>query len=261
VINGGTVAYSPYNERMYYAHRLRHLHPRLVVVSFCMNDVADPVLHWANLVSGSLQPEQLPPEAIPNPAYHEGHAMPLYRRWVQEQRGRARRILGKSELYKRAIAPLLAPGIPDTTIVAGGKKYPAYLSGEDTLGMDVLMDYDSVEWQWLRRQYDLLLDDIRQDGAEVVILVNPLRYQLMEGFPLDPARLFERYCRERKVRCLDALPALARRGGERLFFGNFGGTFDVWHYTAEGHEVVGDALAEHLTREGMIPARPRTPTP
>jgi hypothetical protein len=253
VVNGGVVAYTAYNERQFYAHHLRDLHPDLVVISFCMNDVVDPVLHWAKLVAGSFAAERLPADAIPDPAYHEAHAMPLFREERRAEASLSRRLLGRSELYRRAVAPLLAAGVPDTHVVSGGKSFPSYLTGDDTLGMDVLMDYGSPEWSWLRAQYDGMLEDMRRDGARVAILVNPLQYQLMEGYPLFPQRLFERYCQERGVPCLDLVPALREHGGEALFFGKRENEVDVWHYTSAGHVVVGEALAAFLRREGLLP--------
>jgi lysophospholipase L1-like esterase len=258
VVNAGVIAYTAYNERQFYAHHARELHPNLVVISFCLNDVVDPVLHWAKLVAGSFAMDRLTPEAIPDPAYHQDHAMPLVREWRSAQPSLSARVLGKSEFYKRAIAPLLVAGMPDAHVTSGGKTFPSYLTGEDTLGIGVLMDYESIQWKWLRRQYDGMLEDIRKDGAKVAILVNPLQYQLMEGYPLFPQRLFDRYCKERGVACLDVLPALKAHGGDKLFFGKREGEVDIWHYTPEGHAVVGEALAEFLAREGLL-AAPRTP--
>lgn len=43
VINTGvTASYSPYNERQWWLARGRELHPDLVIVSFCLNDVVNP---------------------------------------------------------------------------------------------------------------------------------------------------------------------------------------------------------------------------
>jgi hypothetical protein len=255
------MAYSPYNERQAYAHRLRDFHPHVVVISFCMNDVVDPALHWASLVAGDLAVDKLPPDAIPDMAYHREHGLPKLQQAARRKRSRLQRLLNRSALYRHGIAPLLAPGMPDTSVTADGKRYPAYLSGEDDLGMQVLMDYDSTEWVWLRAQYDAMLADIRRDGAEPFIVVNPLQYQLRDGYPLFPQRLFERYCAERKVRCLDLLPALREHGGAELFFGTYEGVIDVWHYTVKGHAVVGAALADALTREGLLVRKPTAPLP
>jgi lysophospholipase L1-like esterase len=255
VVNAGVIAYTAYNERQFYESHARELHPSLVVISFCMNDVVDPVLHWAKLVAGNFALDRLTPAAIPDPAYHQAHALPQFRKERSAEPSAFKRLLGRSELYKRAVAPLLVPGMPDTHVTSGGKTFPSYLTGEDGLGMDVLMDYESIQWVWLRQQYDAMLEAIRKDGVKVAILVNPLQYQLMEGYPLFPQRLFDRYCKEHGVACLDVLPALKAHGGEKLFFGKRDGEVDIWHYTPEGHAVVGEALAEFLAREGLLPPR------
>jgi hypothetical protein len=257
VMNGGVIAYSPFNEREYYAHRLRDFHPELVVISFCMNDVVDPTLHWAKAVSGRAPLDDVPPGAIPNPAYHRDHALPLLRGRIEAQGSALRQLLGGSAFYRRVVDPLLAPGIPDTSVTAGGRRYPAYLTGEDTLGIDVLMDWDSTEWAWLRAQYDEMIADIRRDGAAVVILVNPLRYQLEEGYPLFPQHLFTRYCAMRDVPCFDVGPALRKYGGVKLFLGTSHGVMDVWHYNVKGHMVVGAALADFIRRRGLLAEAPR----
>jgi hypothetical protein len=252
VMNSGVLAYSPFNEREYYASRLRAFHPSLVVISFCMNDVVDPTLHWAKAVGGRSPLDELPPDAIPNPAYHRDHALPLLQRHLDEQGSHLRDLLDQSAFYRVVVDPLLGPGIPDTSVTAGGKKYPAYLTGEDTLSIEVLMDWDSTEWVWLRKQYDEMIADIRSDGAEVVILVNPLRYQLEEGYPLFPQHLFARYCAQRKVACFDVGPALRKYGGASLFIGTAHGVLDIWHYNAKGHAVVGAALADFLLRRKLF---------
>lgn len=254
VINAGVIAYTAYNEQKYWASKGKDLHPNLVIISLCLNDVVDPALHWMFLVD-EFSVDSVPEEAIPNPVYHRDHAMPLARRKLAQQGALYNKLLRKSELYKRAIAPLFSsPPVPDTTVTAGGKRLPAFLTGEDTLSMEVLMDYESPEWRWLRGQYDAMVGSIRKTGAEVMVLVNPVQYQLMPGYPLFPQTLVERYCKERALRCFDVLPDVRDHGGEALFYGKFNGVVDVWHYTPAGHQVIADALRGYLEREKLLPA-------
>lgn len=242
IVNTGVAAYSPYNERALYQTRGRELHPSFVVVSICLNDVADPLLHWGTRIAGASK--AVPDAAIPNPAYHRDHAMAT---WAELQKPKGGR-LQKTAIYQRLIAPLGGPGIPDVTIAgAGGERFPAFLVGEDTLSIEVLTDPKTPEWTWLRGQLDGLAADIRADGAEPLLLINPLSYQLRPGYPAFPQTVFADYCAERKLKCLDVLPALREGGGEKLFLGvHSKGVLDVWHYTSQGHEVVGKALGEWL---------------
>src|SRR5580704_13227046 len=64
VMNAGVPAYGPYNEWKLYASKLAAFHPDLVLVAFCMNDVVDPSLHWASMMTPAAA-RALPAEAIP----------------------------------------------------------------------------------------------------------------------------------------------------------------------------------------------------
>ena len=256
VLNTGVTGYNTYNERQWWLGRGRGFHPRVVIVSFCLNDVADPLLHWALAAdaTGSLPGDRIPREAIPNLAYHKNHAIPELRRLIAERRSRTTRLLQMSLFYRRVVAPLLVR-MPDAEATVEGKRFPTYLTGEDTLGIDVLMDYESVEWRWLRDQYDKLIGEIRREGADVVVLVNPVQYQLAPDYPFFPQRLFDRYCQERGIHCLDVMPQLRAHGGEKLFQGRKRNILDIWHYTTEGHDVVAQALAAYLEEQKLLPPR------
>lgn len=245
LVNTGAAAYSPYNERALYVTRGRELHPSVVLLSICLNDVADPLLHWGTRVAGAAS--AVPEAAIPNPAYHRDHVLPEWQKFQQTQRSQNGR-LRKTAIYQRLFAPLGGPSVPDVTIAGeGGQRFSAFLVGEDTLSIEVLLDPKTPEWTWLRAQLDGLVADVRADGAEPLLLINPLSYQLQPGYPAFPQRVFADYCTERGIRCLDVLPALREAGGEKLFLGKHSkGVLDVWHYTSEGHEVVGKAVADWL---------------
>jgi hypothetical protein len=105
---------------------------------------------------------------------------------------------------------------------------------------------------WLRKTYDPIVDDAKKRGVRLLIVVHPLAYQLADDYPFMPQRVFERYCKERGVQCFDPLPALRACAGrgEPVFSGkrNKYGLLDVWHYTAEGHRCVADALLPYLRK-------------
>lgn len=102
---------------------------------------------------------------------------------------------------------------------------------------------------------DKLVTSVTQEKAQVVLLLNPIQYELAPDYPFFPQRLFERYCQERELKCLDVLPALRAGGGEQLFRGKQRTIVDVWHYTAAGHDVVAQSLAAYLEREHLLPPR------
>jgi hypothetical protein len=181
-------------------------------------------------------------------------ALPELQRIQHEQGSRLRARLSRSLLFRRVDGLLdkLRP-MPSTTV--GGKRFPTYLSGEDSLGMEVLVDYESPEWRWLRSIYDELGKAVRADGAGFGIIVNPLGYQLTPDYPFDPGPLFARYCGESGTACFDMLPTMREHRDESPFVGRMENLFDVWHYSPAGHRFAGHALTEMLLRSGLLPAR------
>lgn len=255
IMNTGVPGYSTYNELAFYLDRGRAFHPNLVLLSFCMNDVVDPTIHWSQLVDDVRKLSQfVPKEAIPNLEYHRTHSVPLAEKMYRERYGTPYRLLHQLELYK--LYDVAFPSIPATSVTAGGKRYPAYLVHDDPLSMEVLTDYESTEWKWLRGLFDQLAAAVRADHATFAMLTNPLAYQLDPAYPLHPEEQFLRYCRERGIPCADALPALRARAEGELYLGKArGGVHDVWHYNSHGHAAVGKALADFLEKEKLLPAK------
>ncbi len=269
VINSGTPGYNAYSELQYYLHTGRHFHPQVVIVSFCMNDIANPALHWAGF-SLTRPAESLPHASIPNHGYHTAHALPKLHGQRKELRERARqhRITGavqSTELYKRwhthrAPAP--------ASVVHNGRTFPVFLVGEDSLSIEVLTDYASPEWRWLRSTYDELARAVTADGAELVVVVSPLAYQLDPEYPFLPQAQFARYCEERSLACLDLLPMLRDKRADKPFFDEVDYGRDVWHYSPVGHKLVAEEIATLLEREHLtgVPGTrplhvPRLPPP
>jgi hypothetical protein len=259
VVNASVPAYSPYNEWQYYVHEVRAFHPDLVLVSFCMNDVVDPSLHWATLVTTGVG-RAVPDAAIPNMRHHREYALAEFERRSMRSQGRLRRALLRTELFSRLDAYLrtLRP-LPHVDV--GGKSFRTFLSGEDTTSMEVLVDDTSPEWAWLRSIYDQLVAAVRADGAKVAIVVNPLEYQLDPDYPLDPGPAFARYCREREVPCFDLVPVMREHRAEHPFVGLRGGIIDIWHYAPAGHRIAAHALADMILGAGLLPAKPPPAAP
>jgi hypothetical protein len=133
-----------------------------------------------------------------------------------------------------------------------GKRWPIYITGEDTLSLKVLLDYDSPEWQWLRATYAQLNQAITRDGATPVILIIPLAYQLEEDYPYLPQQLVLRYCQENSLHCLDLLPLFRKHNQEMLYMGTSSGYNDVWHLTERGHQLAAGALKTYLIEQELL---------
>ena len=253
VINAGVPAYTPYNEWQLYLAKVRKYHPKLVLVSFCMNDVVDPTTHWMRLISPAIA-RNVPKAAVPNPEHHRTYAMQEFFSARSRQRSRVRNILRSSVIFQRLEAYLDTPR-PKTSVTAGGKRFVAWLSGEDTTSIEVLADYDSVEWTWLRGIYDQLNDAVKADGATLGLIVNPLLYQLDADYPVSVAPAFARYCAERKIPCFDLLPTMREHAAEHPFIGENGEVLDIWHYNSTGHRIAGEALANMVRTAGLVPSQ------
>lgn len=248
VVNSGVLGYTPYNEAEYYRARGREFQPDVVVVAFCMNDVVDPELHWSGT---RREVPRVPPEAIPNRAYHDGHVARIL--------GPDLPVLGRRSEVLRRLALLRDPrrseawrdGFYETV---GGRRWPTYVTGEDDLSIRVLLDRGSPEWRWLRDVYARLRRDVEAEGARFVVLVLPLAYQLEEGYPFFPQDVFRAYCADEGLTCVDPLPALRARRGEGMFPPSREDWQDIWHPTAAGHRAIAEELSRTL-RDGRLMER------
>lgn len=243
VINAGVHGYTAYNELHYYLSEGRAFGAEIVVVAFCMNDIADPLLHW----QWSKQViKEMPQGAIPNPQYHREHIVPQFKRRQRIA------LLCKSALFRFARLQVLKIRARGKDPVRSwqylaGESLPTRLTGEDTISIKVLMDYESPEWRWLRSVYDQLADAVASDGAKLLIMAVPLGYQLDESYPYLPQQLLRRYCEEKGIAYLDLLPSF-REHKERNPFNQP----DIWHLTAGGHELVADELGRYLDAHGLL---------
>lgn len=249
VLNSAVSGYTPYNQVQQYVSRDREIPVDIVVVAFAMNDIVDPELHW-NYTEDAI--ENIPIEAYPNFRYHEEHVVPILeaRRQQREQ--------GSTELGRLVRSAISVKNITDqeaSYTVVQGRRWPTYITGEDTISIEVLTAYDSPEWVWLRGMYDRLADEVAKDGARLVIAVLPLAYQMDAEYPFLPQSLFARYCEERSLMCLDLLPAFKERGGEALFLGERLGYIDIWHLSERGHDVVAVELSAFLKQHDLMGRR------
>ena len=261
VVNAAVSGYTTWNEVEWYLARGRGFEPDVVVLALCLNDVVNPRLHWD--FTGEALPD-VPEAAIPNPRYDRQRIQPLLARsWSARELARAhpsrlRRFqlvaFVESRLRGRATWEDLSGTPEQRSAPLAGRRWPTYLTLEDPLSIQVLLDWDSPEWQWLRHQLDRLHQAVRADGAELALLVLPLGYQLEPGYPFAPQARFERYCAERGIPCLDPLSRLRALGPAGAFLRDRAADYDdVWHLTEGGHDAVAALLAEELERPGWLP--------
>jgi len=228
VINAGIPGYSIFNERNQY-RRLKDLYnPQHVIIQFCANDIVEPWLHWNQFVNGGISADEIPREAIPNEGYHRMLLALHNSRALFELRRRVDQL--------RDLAQLL-----------GSPKEEPHLTGEDIIRVDRFSDGTAPEIQWLRNHYRGLINEIRQDGREVSLLVVPLQQQISEGklsVSRKPQEIMNQVALENDVRLLDTTQALEEtftaNSDEKLFV-------DQWHLSSAGHRVVADTLFAALS--------------
>lgn len=248
VINAGVHGWSPWNERHFYVAHGRDFGADTVVAVFCLNDVADPFLHWR--YSRGVVPT-IPAEAVPNLGYHVTHSVALLEAQRRTQQARQRfplRVLRRSALFRR-LSEALAPRPERPVRRVDGREWPLELTGEDSIAIDVLMDPTSPEWRWLRAQYRALRDAVAADGAELVIASVPLAYQLDPDYPYVPQTHLARMSAALGLRYLPALPALRGLPVGEIFRGHTADYDDIWHLTPAGLDRVAAVLAAGLASE------------
>jgi hypothetical protein len=234
VINAGVPGYTPFNQLQYYRSTGRKLEADMVVVGFCMNDIANPRLHWD--YTGSFLPD-VPSDAIPNIEYDRRLAARRDSLWTRSALA--------SALRRRAQRWF---GADDPVAV------PTFITGEDaSLSITVLVDEASAEWRWLTSMYDQLHREVVADGAQLVIVIFPLEYQLDPDYPFLPQRNLARYCDSRSIPCLDVLPAFRQQTRGSCFLQKSDSMRDVWHLSARGHDLTATLLADLLTGNASMP--------
>ncbi len=214
VINSGVPGYTTYNEVQHYLVQGRQLQPDLVLLAFCMNDIVNPRLHWGYTKD---RLENIPDAAFPNLGYDRDHAVPI-----------------------------LAREKP-MTFAERDKEPPTYLSNEDNLSIELLLDRKTEEWQWLTKQLLQLQAAVQADGATLVVVVFPLAYQMDEGYPHFPQPQFAAFCKEHAIAYLDLLPEFRKHPVEELYIlDRQPGWKDIWHLMDYGHQVTADIIFEKL---------------
>lgn len=253
VINAGVMGYTPYNALHFYLEELRAFKPDMVLVAFCYNDIVNPRLHW-NHTKNAIP--NIPDEAIPNLEYDKKHVLPIIEaKWDAEHLQSSHpSLLMRSRLYYFLTQKLFKKPLPlrdeqNWTIMEKGKSWPIYVTGEDSISIKTLTEYESPEWRWLRTIYDQLHGAVKEDGIKLGILVFPLAYQLDLTYPFSASECFKRYSKESLIPVLDLLPVFRQYRNERLFFGEKDGFIDIWHLTGQGHFRAAEAVETFIKKE------------
>ncbi len=260
VINSAVMGYSPYNELQYYLTHGKTLDADIVMVAFCMNDIVNPRLHW-----GDAPGVKIPNEAIPNLDYDRSQILPRIQQLEEERRRSANgeggppRFLRSLELYQaldKAKAYLFQKKSRHYPVNKSG--IPTFITTEDSLSIEALLDRNTPEWRWLASNYDRLAEAVRANGAKLVIVIFPLAYQLDPNYPFLPQTTILEYCKEKSLPCLDLLPSFRQHDKEDLFLLDNEKFYDIWHLTNYGHLLSAEEILLFLDQQGLLPKKEKT---
>ena len=256
VINAGVNGYTPYNELQYFLSEGRAFAADIVIVTFCMNDVADPELHWnwdaasrPWTYSTNLALTNIPADAIPDKAYNRTHAHPQ----IEARRRQAQSLWRKSFLHNFIDTRVKRLWPPTGPTDAAGRL--VRITGEDSLSIERLLDPASERMLWLKSMYGQIAEAVRREGAAPLAVILPLSYQLDPAYPYLPQQVIAEQCRDNGLACLDVLPEFRRHTGPDLFLGRRSGFDDITHLSEVGHQLVAEQLARFLVEQGTLPAR------
>lgn len=238
VINAGVKGYSTYNELYSYKIFGGDMNPDVVVLCFCMNDVANPRLHW-NYTSTVIS--NIPPKAIPNKAYDQ-EIITKYFKGRDSASAIVRSITTRwynNNLKRKA------------TKVIDGKAWPVSIAAGDWTSIETLNDYATPEWKWLDKTFTELMNVLEKDNARLAVIIMPLSYQLDKEYPIKPQRLFLDYFSKKNIPCLDLLPYLQNYDKAVIFQGKE----DFWHPSKFGHQIIADIVSKFLKDNKLIEYR------
>ena len=262
VINSGVSGYTPYNELHYYLSEGRKFDADLVILSFCMNDIVNPRLHW-NISHKAIK--HIPSAAIPNKSYDSTVIQPLLKerdesakRKLKETKSFITTAISQTKTYQYTFAQVskLFPTNEQKAIQSHQAdlqmEIPVYITGEDNISIELLTKPDNEEWLWLTNIYNQVRHATDEDDVPLVLAIFPLAYQLDPNYPHFPQKLFAKYCKETGTSCVDMLDTFSTHGKEKIFMlGKWGG-WDIWHLTADGHMVTAQAIQAHLQTHPLI---------
>jgi lysophospholipase L1-like esterase len=210
VINGGVAGYNACQEEAFYRDVGSSYHPDLVVWQYCLND----------------------PEEARDPMAPSGLMPPSWERALRD------RLVLWSFLRVEYRGVMQMTGLMDRRWDASDPAYARRVF--DMYGEAGRKQLDAA-WACVARASRA----IREDGADVLLVVFPFAMQMAGGLEAtdEPQREIEGRCRRDDIACLDLLPAFRDSGDRGLYL-----TPDFVHLSDAGHQAAADAIAREVPR-------------
>lgn len=247
VINAGINGYTLYNELSFHEERIQKLHPDIVVLALCLNDIVNPVIHWQ-------EPklfEKTPLEAYPLGKVEQEEA----RLWVEKKNSFSNRLFSQSAIFRFLNhVNMLARKKKSHQVEINGKKWPVHIADESDRSIQQLANRDSLEWQWLEKNIIKLKDEVEASGAKFVLVFLPLAYQVDRAYPIQLNDVYDAFCQEHKMSCFDPLQNfLSTANPKELYMGAHRHHLrDIWHFSAFGHQKMAEFFYQFLKENKFI---------
>jgi len=247
IINAGVASYSPLLEYLYLREKGLKLRPDMVILFYDLGDLRDDLEYEYITV---FDAEGLPVGCAPLKRVRAFSENPVERFLVRHSRFYLylENRLNKALYKMRKGEPEIAPGMDDP---ARFGRFVAFKEGNKEL-VDRL-------WARNRRYLDLIYGFLKERDITFVLAIYPVAVQIdgmewsegREEYGFEVGRVYpepaaagmaEQYARERGIPFINLYPYMKASGKKPLYY-----AFDG-HFTAKGHEVIGQGLYEELRR-------------
>lgn len=244
VVNTGVNGYTTYNEVRFFESEGARYEPDIVVLAFCFNDIANPVLHWGD--EGEYFKE-LTPAAFPRYDEYVSRIKPR----IYAPKTSLIRLFERSHLFNFLRARWnLWQLRPLRSVQLNSKRWPVYVADEDPVSLRELENPESPESVWLYGLLKELKVSVEASGAKLYVVFFPLSYQFEPGYPFFPQKTLMDFCAKEGISCLDPFEAFKAEGGKKLYLGRHRyHPKDVWHLSPKGHAVTARFLEQSLGGE------------
>jgi lysophospholipase L1-like esterase len=221
VLNLSVCGYNAYAKAALFIDVGATFDPNLVLMEFGVNDLNDPTMHFAGMITQLVG--HIPDAAFPDPEHRPPPPPP------------ASRLAGWCEWSQLCTLLARNPQVWDAAQLRAG------IMPRD--------ERSERELSWLRNLYADVRTAAGNLGARFAVVLLPHSLQVERDLPYRTHERLAAMGREEGWPTLDILPELrgAVRPGEPLFI-------DIWHPSPRGNAIIADAIVAQLCCQGLLPA-------
>ncbi len=242
VLNISVGGWNTHNERAWLMARALDFQPDLILWQFHMNDVDDPIGEIGTTALCHFH--TIPRDYFPNPHNPAINNNILVRR--PEDVSFAEILNWYGGRYTRLFRKLYGLWRKFRGVKPGPNEGKLWL----IWCLEYLVDEKSPQWQWLRRNFEMVKNFCEEHNLPVIVLVTPLAYQLNSTLPLygKPIENVVQYFKELGFTVVNVTPELEARSKNDSY--HFYRKDDASHFNPAGNRLIAGeifkALEPHL---------------